>query len=416
MANIDEISGLSKIIKDYSVQILPDTFDSYKLIDTIIEKNSPTTAFYIVDLGEVVRQCKLWRELFPTIQPLYAVKCNPNKVICKVLSLLDVGFDVASKNEMSLVKDIIPDITKVIYANPYKENSSVQYARTNNIDFSVFDSEHELHKLKLYHPTCKLLMRIKVNDAGSECRFSEKFGTEITDAKRILQIAKILELDIVGVSFHVGSSCKNGTQYFEALENTKKIFDIAKEIGYNMNVIDIGGGFPGTRDEKSMVLLQEITTNINTGIEKFFSDITELRLYAEPGRFFVQTSHTLLLNVIGKKSKIDETTGEKSFCYYMNDGIYGSFNCIIFDHQKPEMLPYNERDEKKYKTIVFGPTCDSVDKINQELYLPELEVGEWCFVRNFGAYTVASSSDFNGFTRIKCFYIFTDSENKIHEL
>jgi diaminopimelate decarboxylase len=412
MNNIEEISGLSKLIKDFSVQILPDTEDIYKLIDTIFEKNLPTTAFYLVDIGEIVRQYKLWRELFPNIHPLYAVKCNPNPVICKVLALLNVGFDVASKNEISLVKDIVFDTSKIFYANPYKESSSIQYARTNDIDYSVFDSEYELYKLKLYHPKCKLLMRIKVNDIASECRFSEKFGTEINDAKRILQIAKILELDIVGVHFHVGSSCHDGKQYLEALEIVRKIFDIGLELGYNMKIIDIGGGFPGIRDEYSINLLKNISDNVHLGIEKYFNHIDDLEIFAEPGRFFVQTSHTLLLNVIGKKTKIDENTGEKIFYYYMNDGIYGSFNCIIFDHQKPEILPYNERNEHKYKSIVFGPTCDSVDKINSELYLPELEIGEWCFVKNFGAYTVASSSDFNGFTKTKCFYIFTDEYHK----
>ncbi len=114
---------------------------------------------------------------------------------------------------------------------------------------------------------------------------------------------------------------------------------------------------------------------------------------AEPGRFFVSSSHTLVVNVIGKKEN-----AEKEFVYYLNDGMYGSFNCVHFDHAKPIICPFNERNGKLYKSKIFGPTCDSMDKISDEIFLPELAIGEWCYIENFGAYTCAAASTFNGFT------------------
>jgi diaminopimelate decarboxylase len=121
-----------------------------------------------------------------------------------------------------------------------------------------------------------------------------------------------------------------------------------------------------------------------------------------------------MVNIIGKKVKYfpkDDGKKERVCYYYLNDGIYGSFNCIFFDHQKPEILPYNERDGQRYKSMIFGPTCDSIDKICDNLALPELEIGEWCFVKNFGAYTVAAATDFNGFTKLNAFYILGDVQN-----
>ena len=103
--------------------------------------------------------------------------------------------------------------------------------------------------------------------------------------------------------------------------------------------------------------------------------------------------------------KVKKVDNEKVYYYYLNDGIYGSFNCIFFDHQNPDILPYNERDGKRYNSVIFGPTCDSIDKICKNIELPELEIGEWCFVKNFGAYTVAAATDFNGFTKLKAFYV-----------
>jgi ornithine decarboxylase len=183
-------------------------------------------------------------------------------------------------------------------------------------------------------------------------------------------------------------------------------------------MVDIGGGFPGYHDEKSMQLLRDISTQVKTGFTDFFEndyclteeDDIKPRLYviSEPGRFFVQSSHTLLVNVIGRKIKTivnDDGIESKIYCYSMGDGIYGSFNCIYFDHQKPEIIPYNERTGELFDSVVYGPTCDSIDKISSSVKLPELAIGEWCFVKNFGAYTTASSSDFNGFSKLKAFYI-----------
>ena len=411
-----EYSELSLFLKEHNVLVPEKDLDIYEMIELVFEKNNPSTAFYIINLGEIIRQFKLWRELFPYIEPRYAVKCNPNNVVCQLLSLLGVGFDVASKNEINLVKDYVTDIDKVIYANPFKESSSIQYARSIDVDTSVFDSEDELYKIKIYHPNCKLLMRLKVDDKNSLCKFSEKFGVDMDEVESLLMLAKTMNLNVCGVSFHVGSGCMDASQYYRALEFCKTVFETGKRIGYNFNMIDIGGGFPGFHDENSMDLLNKISHNVRAGFTDFFNDfyIPDLNTYedlpilyiiSEPGRFFVQSSHTLLVNVIGKKTKINKIDNTKRFYYSVNDGVYGSFNCIYFDHQKPEILPYNERNGDKYESVVFGPTCDSIDKICGSVSLPELAIGEWCFIKNFGAYTVAAASDFNGFTKLKAFYI-----------
>jgi ornithine decarboxylase len=146
MINVEtEYSELSLFLKENNVHIpsKDKDLDIYEMIEQVFELNNPTTAFYIINLGDIIRQYKLWRELFPYIEPRYAVKCNPNRVICQLLALLGVGFDVASKNEINLVKDIV-NVEKIIYANPYKESSSIQYARSMDVDTSVFDSEDEL--------------------------------------------------------------------------------------------------------------------------------------------------------------------------------------------------------------------------------------------------------------------------------
>mmetsp|Transcript_1306 Transcript_1306/g.1186 ORF Transcript_1306/g.1186 Transcript_1306/m.1186 type:complete len:91 (+) Transcript_1306:166-438(+) len=81
----------------------------------------------------------------------------------------------------------------------------------------------------------------------------------------------------------------------------------------------------------------------------------------------------------------------------MNDGVYGSFNCIQFDGAHPVVHPFYPHKGLTYKTTFFGPTCDSIDTISTNTEAPELCIGEWCYVESFGAYTHASASKFNGF-------------------
>jgi ornithine decarboxylase len=325
---------------------------------------------------------------------------------------MGVGFDVASVSEINIVKNLI-DLHKVIYANPVKDSNSIRYARTTDVDFLTFDSEHELYKLKLYHPNSKLLIRLKVNDKDSECTFSEKFGVEKEEIEKLLTLAYSMQLDIVGTCFHCGSNCKNPKLYYEAIELCKYAFDIASKIGFKFNILDIGGGYSGLNDQRSIKLLGDTSTEVSRALDELFchnedtKDTSGLKVIAEPGRFFVTDSHILVLSVIGKKIKIDKETGKKRMTYHLSDGTYGSFSCINYDHQVPILIPYNNDDIEKYESVIFGNTCDGLDKICDKTILPELTISDLVYCENFGSYSVASASNFNGFSVTHFFYVMT---------
>lgn len=399
-----EISELPIIIQEFNVRLFDSNeYDKFDIINSVLETVISNNAFFIVDLNQIIDRYNKWKNLLPRVKPYYAVKCNPDSVMIRLMTALGMGFDCASKNEISLVCNMNADKNKIIYANPCADYNQIQFARANDIDILVFDGEYALHKVKLYHPCAKLVLRIMVDDSYSMCRFNSKFGADEETAYKLLGLAQLHGLDVVGISFHVGSGCSSDVPYREALRSARKIFDKAKSMNINMNFLDIGGGFSGKNNE----LFEKICNAINEELDNLFSDITDLEIIAEPGRYFVETSHTLVLNVIDKKQIKNKETNEKMFKYYLNDGIYGSFNCIQNDHAQPVIQPYNERDGKCYKSVVFGPTCDSLDTITTDALLPELAIGEWCFVENFGAYTRASSTTFNGLNQTNCVYILT---------
>ena len=347
--------------------------------------------FYIVDLDKVAEQYIKWVEYLPNIQPFFAVKSNPDNIIINILARLGCNFDCASKNELRNALSITNNPDRIIFANPCKVSSHIIFARENNINRMTFDCLEELEKIHTIYPDAQIILRICVDDTNSKCKFNSKFGCPLCNIPSIFERVKSLQMNLVGFSFHVGSGCSDPRSYYNAIKDCAVSYKLSKDYGFNISIIDIGGGFPGV--DKN-IRFADICDNINEAIADFFASETAnntIKFIAEPGRYFTEATHTLVINVIAKKKE------DNVIKYYLNDGVYGSFNCINYDHQTPELIPLLPRDAKKYNTTFFGPTCDSLDCIYKEIQYQELNIGDWLYVRNFGSYTIAPSSSFNGF-------------------
>ena len=206
--------------------------------------------FYIVDLGIVTAQLARWREAFPRVVPFYAVKCNPDPAIVRLLMSLGCNFDCASRGEISLVQEIsrtLPDDVpkpEIIYANPCKGRGHMIDAVCRGVRMMTFDNVAEVQKCATVSKKIQLIMRIITDDSGSQCRLSSKFGAPPSHWPILLAEAKTYGLEVAGVSFHVGSGCQDATRNKIALRDCK--FEMAKtDYGFNMTILDIGGGFPG---------------------------------------------------------------------------------------------------------------------------------------------------------------------------
>jgi len=358
-------------------------------------------AFYIVDLGRVIQRYVDWCRLLPRVQPFYAIKCNNDTAIMKTLVSLGVNFDCASKNEIQQVLDMGFEPSRIIYANPTKMKSHISYARNAGVDLMTFDNAAELRKISEAFPNARMVMRIITDDSNSVCKFSCKFGVPLNQTQSLLEEAKSLGVNVVGVSFHVGSGCMSTQSFLSAIRSAHSVFAQGTALGFNMSFLDLGGGFPGSSD--STISFSEIALAIAPLLDELFPQ--EVEIIAEPGRYFVCEAYTLAVNVFAKRTV--ESENSKEFLYYINEGVYQSFNCIFFDHYVPAPIVFDPRGRtENFRCTVFGPTCDSIDCIGKGMLLPELEVGEWLYFKNMGAYTVAAASPFNGFkSRPAIFYI-----------
>lgn len=122
-----------------------------------------------------------------------------------------------------------------------------------------------------------------------------------------------------------------------------------------------------------------------------------MHIIAEPGRFYVASAFTLATAIHSKRSVRTDSDTVTHIMYYINDGVYGSFNCLLYDHQHVTPLPLRSSHGKMIPSSIWGPTCDGLDQVAENVLLHEMELGDWIIFENMGAYTLPVASPFNGF-------------------
>lgn len=342
--------------------------------------------FYVLNLGTLEQVYDEWTETLPHVKPYYAVKCNPDPRILKVLADRGSNFDCASPAEIQAVLDLEgvgPE--RILYANPCKRNEDIVFAKDRNVVRTTFDSVCELKKIARAWgaieegaPRPGLVLRIRADDPSARCNLGAKYGAEEHEWDVLLYMAKALGLDVIGVSFHVGSYASSRDVFKVALDKATRAFELAKEHGYAPHIIDIGGGFSSAHG-----LPGAKTLSAPPGVE----------LIAEPGRYFAERIATLYTPVIGKKGS----------GITISESLYGAFNCILFDHAQPRVkevldeLGNKIECEEEGPITIFGSTCDGGDVIYKEYCLPlKIRDGHWLVWENMGAYTSAATTRFNG--------------------
>ncbi|XP_018402076.1 PREDICTED: ornithine decarboxylase 2-like [Cyphomyrmex costatus] len=373
------------------IQVVNDSLNDIDVIRDIIKIEKPEDAFYVVDIGDIIKRHQEWISKMPKVVPHYAIKCNSNSTVIKVLAALNACFDCASKQEIAQVMQYDIQGERIIFAHPNKLPSHIEYSRKVGVEQMTVDNELELTKIKELFPEAKIVIRIRCDSKNSPVLLGAKFGCDpCEEAVYLIQRARDLGLNLYGFSFHVGTPCLEMNAYLRGIETCKQLIAVAKSIGCNnVKLIDIGGGFLSICGEE----LDELAELINGAIENLDSDI---RVISEPGRYYVGSNFTLASYLHSKR--LTTSDGVMRRMYYMNCGVYNSFldELLGLQARVPESIFELTRDEK-FLSNVWGPTADSHDLILKDVLLPEFHIGDWLVWRNMGAYTLTLSNTFNGF-------------------
>jgi len=369
------------------------------------------TPLFIIDHDKIRENYRTFKRHLPRVQAYYAVKANSNQEIIRTLFDEGASFDVASYNEFMQVYEHIRHFgkkdkdfyiwDKIIFSNTIKDRDTLKKIRQYK-PLVTYDNVDELKKIKEHCDTAGVVLRLKVPDIGSLVELSSKFGAEPGDASDLIKEAFDLGLVVEGLSFHVGSQCTMFDNYTAALNIVSEVFHDARKRGYGINIVDIGGGFPVPYDS-NVPQFEKLAKIIDAELSRLFPE--DIEIIAEPGRFIAATTAVLVSEIVGKARR------DGKIFYYINDGVYHTFSGVVYDHWIPNFRSFpsgNRKDNAGMMEVcaVVGPTCDSFDKISLSEQLPaDLKIGDYLCTENIGAYSIVSSTRFNGFEGAKVLHV-----------
>jgi ornithine decarboxylase len=345
--------------------------------------------FLILDTAIVRAKVHRFRAALPRVRPHYAVKANPDPRIVKALAQEGCGFDIASVAELELLRGLGIEGKDVFYSNPMKPRPAIAQATTSGVRWLAVDSVDELRRVREADPGASLYLRIATPGIGSDWPLSGKFGAGAAEAREIIALAAKLGADLAGITFQVGSQCRNPENWRIGIDKARLLFDAMIKAGLRPRLLDIGGGFP-VRHVKPIPSIEVIGAVVNEALKAFPASV---QVVAEPGRYLVSDAGWFVCRVLGTT-----TRGGKRWMHW-DSGVFSGMRGGALETDGG--MKYKIRTERSGPDVpwhVAGPTCDSHDVVLRDEPLPsDLQEGDFVYLRNAGAYATAYASEFSGF-------------------
>lgn len=342
------------------------------------------TPCLVYDESVLEHHYKSLQAALPNVELFYAVKAHPDPCIIATIDKLGGGFDVASAGEMDLLLNHKISGRRTIHTHPIKKDSEIRDALRFGATTFVVDNLYELKKLYTYRSRVGVLLRVSFRSDTATVDLSRKFGCAADEVIELVKAAQEMNIHVKGLSFHVGSQCKNALKHAEAIRACSDLMQkLNKFVKKPLSVLDIGGGFPADY-ELVGIDIERFCAPIREELSKLPAD---WHLLAEPGRYLIAPAVISITTVTGKSKR------SGLFWYYLDDGVYGSYSGQIYDHT---VFPLQVlRTGETHACVLAGPTCDSIDVIAENIKLPELEIGDLVIGLQMGAYTAATKTRFN---------------------
>ncbi|HBV22123.1 MAG TPA: type III PLP-dependent enzyme, partial [Nitrosomonas sp.] len=283
-------------------EVLFDTHPEVSLDFNLVKKRllrGYDKPFLLVDSNIVRQKTRRFMASMPRVRPHYAVKANPDRRVLKTLIEEGAGFEIASIAELDLLLELGVPAAEIFYSNPMKSRAYLAYAASKGVEWYVLDSVEELQKIVSVKPDAKMYLRIDTPNIGSDWPLAGKFGTHLADIDIIIEAAVKLKADLAGITFHVGSQCRNPQNWRVGIERALKVFADMRQAGLNPRLLNIGGGYP-VRHLKPIPSIEVIAEVINEAIAELPETI---QIIAEPGRYLVSDSAYFVCQVVGTATR-----------------------------------------------------------------------------------------------------------------
>jgi ornithine decarboxylase len=318
----------------------------------------------------------------------YAVKANDR---AEVVANLDAAglqcFDVASPAEMDAVRAINP-LATLHYNNPVRSEAEIAAAIRYRVASWSVDETSELAKLDQVPRDREIAVRFALPVSGATYDFGSKFGATPDEAVALLQ-------QVAGqgwtpaLCFHPGTQCDDPQAWATYIEEAARI---AERAGVRISRLNVGGGFASHR-EGAEPDLEAVFRTIGATTRRVFGRYAP-DLICEPGRAMVAEAFTLATRV--------KSMRQNGRSVYLNDGLYGGLTDLRDAGliRRVEVLAPSGQPRRgtPVPCTLFGPTCDSLDRLPDGMSLPkDMQPGDYVLFSGLGAYSIALSTRFNGY-------------------
>ncbi|NXN55986.1 AZIN2 inhibitor, partial [Rynchops niger] len=362
-------------------------------------QESDQQTFFVADLGDIVKKHLRFLKALPRVKPYFPVKCNGSEGVIRLLAELGAGFACTNKAEIARVQSIGVPADKIFYSSPCKQVAHIKYAASHGVQLMTFDNEVELSKVARSHPRAREVMLLGIAaDSSPSAHPSMTFGTTLKSCRHLLETAKEQAVEVVGISFHLGSCGLEPQTFAQSVAAAQLAFEMGTELGYRMHLLDIGGGFPGT--EGTRARFEEMAAVINSALDLYFPDGCGVEIVARPGRYYVTSAFTFAASVTAMEEVPTEQPGSDgrwdtrgASCVTSATASTAPSAASCSTAPAPDLSCTRPCPEPpSLSTSLQGPPGHPEDRIADGLDLPQLQVGDWLIFEDMGAYTIATSA------------------------
>ncbi|NWW46428.1 AZIN2 inhibitor, partial [Pedionomus torquatus] len=390
-------------LNESNFMMVEEGFTTRDLLENLLVElcqESDQQGFFVADLGDIVKKHLHFLKSLPRVKPYFPVKCNGSEGVMRLLAELGTGFACTNKAEIARVQSIGVPAEKIFYSSPCKQVAHIKYAASHGVRLMTFDNEVELSKVARSHPRARMLLGIAV-DSSPSAHPSMMFGTTLKSCRHLLETAKEQAVEVVGISFHLGSRGLEPQTFTQSVAAAQLAFEMGKELGYQMHLLDIGGGFPGTEDTRAR--FEEMAAVINSALDLYFPDSCGVEIVARPGRYYVTSAFTFAASVTAMAEVPTEQPGsdgrwDGGTVPPMSPSLPEPSSCSFPPEEEPgskrSLVPCPE--PPSLSASLRGPLGHPEDHISDGLELPQLQVGDWLIFEDMGAYTITTSSPLGG--------------------
>jgi len=379
------------VVESFAEQSHPDVLEEFDRasLEELVEKHE--TPFMVLDLSEIDYQYKSLQAALPGVKIFYALKSLSHPELLKRLKSLGSYFDLATIGEIDLVESLGIKGSHCLHSHPIKKDKEIKRALEFGCNRMVVDNIEEMKKFIPYADQVELIIRVGFRSKQAVVDLSRKFGCALEELPILVNLAKDHGIDVVGLSFHVGSQSLSSMTQANAIRSSIAAMKLMN--GVNWKFLDIGGSFPISYQEE-VLSISDFCAPVMEALSELPEDI---EVFAEPGRFISAPSMIEVVSIVGKAKR-----GAKIW-YYLDDGVYGGFSGQMYDHAIYPLAPLKPFDPtgEFHSSVLAGPTCDSIDVVAEDIELPEMFIGDVLVSKKMGAYTIVSATEFNYYPKPK---------------